>query len=430
MMRQFELVELVKSYDPNADEDALNRAYVYSMKAHGAQLRASGDPYFSHPVEVAGILAQMKLDSASIVTGLLHDTVEDTVATLDDIERVFGPEIARLVDGVTKLSRIELQSDQTKQAENFRKLVLAMSEDIRVLLVKLADRLHNMQTLHFIQERRKAPADRARDDGHLRAARRAHRHAPDEGRARGSGLCRALSRCAREHHRAARFSARQGRDVVPRIEAELQRKLAEGGLAGTVISGREKSPYSIWRKMQRKNVALRAALRRHGVPRCWSTVSASATTRWASSTRAYHVVPGRFKDYISTPKPNNYRSLHTGVIGPERQRIECRSAPARCTRWPSSASPRTGSTSRARGTTDGPQYRWLRELLDILEHASGPEEFLEHTKLEMFQDQVFCLHPEGRPDRAAARRHAGRFRLCRPFARSATPASAPRSTAG
>src|ERR1700756_4802861 len=151
MMRQFELVELVKAYDPNADEGALSRAYVYSMKAHGAQMRDSGDPYFSHPVEVAGLLAQMKLDTASIITGLLHDTVEDTVATLDDIERLFGADIARLVDGVTKLSRLELQSDQTKQAENFRKLVLAMSEDIRVLLVKLADRLHNMRTLHFIK---------------------------------------------------------------------------------------------------------------------------------------------------------------------------------------------------------------------------------------------------------------------------------------
>src|SRR5918996_5935127 len=160
MMRQFELVELVKSYDPKADEAALNRAYVYSMKAHGAQLRASGDPYFSHPIEVAGLLAQMKLDTASIITGLLHDTVEDTVATLDEIERLFGPEIARLVDGVTKLSRIELQSDKTKQAENFRKLVLAMSEDIRVLLVKLADRLHNMRTLHFVPqpERRRKTA--------------------------------------------------------------------------------------------------------------------------------------------------------------------------------------------------------------------------------------------------------------------------------
>src|SRR3982074_540718 len=155
MIRQFELVERVHSYDPDADEDMLNRAYVYGIKNHGPQLRASGDPYFSHPVEVAGILAQMKLDAASIVTGLLHDTVEDTVATLDDIDRVFGPEITRLVDGVTKLARIELQSDQTKQAENFRKLVLAMSEDIRVLLVKLADRLHNMQTLRFIKSEEK-----------------------------------------------------------------------------------------------------------------------------------------------------------------------------------------------------------------------------------------------------------------------------------
>ena len=152
MMRQFELVERVKAYDPAADEDALNRAYVFSMKAHGAQLRASGDPYFSHPIEVAGILAKMKLDTASIITGLLHDTVEDTVATLEDIERLSGPDIAKLVDGVTKLSRLELQSDQTKQAENFRKLVLAMSEDIRVLLVKLADRLHNMRTLHFLKD--------------------------------------------------------------------------------------------------------------------------------------------------------------------------------------------------------------------------------------------------------------------------------------
>src|SRR6201993_2275755 len=152
MIRQFELVERVRAYDPDVDEDALNRAYVFSMKAHGSQLRASGDPYFSHPVEVAGILAGMKLDSSSIVTGLLHDTVEDTVATLEDIEKVFGGDIARLVDGVTKLSRLELQSDQTRQAENFRKLVLAMSEDIRVLLVKLADRLHNMRTLRFVAD--------------------------------------------------------------------------------------------------------------------------------------------------------------------------------------------------------------------------------------------------------------------------------------
>ena len=304
MMRQFELVELVRSYDPNVDETALNRAYVYSMKAHGAQLRASGDPYFSHPVEVAGILAQMKLDSASIVTGLLHDTVEDTVATLDDIERVFGPDIGKLVDGVTKLSRIELQSDQTKQAENFRKLVLAMSEDIRVLLVKLADRLHNMQTLHFIksdEKRRRIARETMEIYAPLAERLGMHRMKdqledlafaelyPD---ARASVLAR------------LDFLRDTGAAAVPRIEAELQRKLTEGGLAAAVVTGREKSPYSIWHKMQRKNVAFEQlsdvmAFRVlvDGIADCYHALGIIHS--------AYHVVPGRFKDYISTPKPNN-----------------------------------------------------------------------------------------------------------------------------
>src|SRR5271170_6210366 len=255
MMRQFELVERVKSYDPSADEDVINRAYVFAMKQHGSQLRASGDPYFSHPIEVAGILTRYKLDSASIISALLHDTIEDTNATHADIEKMFGPDIARLVDGVTKLSRIELQSDRTKQAENFRKLVVAMSEDIRVLLVKLADRLHNMQTLHFIKtpDKRRRIA-RETMDIYAPLAERLGMHRmkdqledlafaelyPD---ARASILAR------------LDFLRDVGAAVVPRIEAELQRKLAEGGLSGTVITGREKSPYSIWRKMQRKNVA-------------------------------------------------------------------------------------------------------------------------------------------------------------------------------
>ena len=267
MMRQFELVELVKSYDPNADEDALNRAYVYSMKAHGAQLRASGDPYFSHPVEVAGLLAQMKLDTASIVTGLLHDTVEDTVATLDDIERLFGPEIARLVDGVTKLSRIELQSDQTKQAENFRKLVLAMSEDIRVLLVKLADRLHNMQTLHFIKsdEKRRRIARETMDIYAPLAERIGMHRMKDQ-----------LEDLAfAELHPDARasiiarlgFLRDQGGDDRPAHRRRADRNAGGGRARRAVVSGREKSPYSIWRKMQRKNVVVRAARRRDGVPR-------------------------------------------------------------------------------------------------------------------------------------------------------------------
>src|SRR5487761_1693837 len=242
MMRQFELVERVKAYDPAADEVAINRAYVFSMKAHGSQLRASGDPYFSHPIEVAGILAEMKLDAASIITALLHDTVEDTVATLDDIERLFGPDIAKLVDGVTKLSRLELQSDQTKQAENFRKLVLAMSEDIRVLLFKLADRLHNMQTLRFIDsaEKRRRIA-RETMDIYAPLAERIGMHRMKD----------ALEDLAfSELHPDARagiiarlgFLRDRGADIVPRIIAALEKKLKEGGLAAAAVSGREKTP--------------------------------------------------------------------------------------------------------------------------------------------------------------------------------------------
>src|SRR5215813_3672307 len=321
MIRQFQLVETVKSYDPAADEDALNRAYVFSMKAHGSQERASGDPYFSHPLEVANILTKMKLDGASIITALLHDTVEDTEATLDQIEHLFGKEIARLVDGVTKLSRIELQSDHSKHAENFRKLVLAMSEDIRVLLVKLADRLHNMQTLRFIKsdERRRRIARETMDIYVPLAERLGMHRMKDE-----------LEDLAfAELHADARASIRarldflrdKGARVVPRILTELDLKLADGGLSGAVVSGREKSPYSIWRKMQRKNVAFEQLsdvmafrILVGDIADCYHALGIIHS--------AYHVVPGRFKDFISTPKPNNYRSLHTGVIGPEQQRIE------------------------------------------------------------------------------------------------------------
>ncbi len=365
------------------------------MKAHGAQLRASGDPYFSHPVEVAGILAQMKLDSASIVTGLLHDTVEDTVATLDDIERVFGHEIARLVDGVTKLSRIELQSDQTKQAENFRKLVLAMSEDIRVLLVKLADRLHNMQTLHFIKndEKRRRIARETMDIYAPLAERLGMQRMKDQLEdlafaelypdARGSILG------------PPRFPARPGcgawcRGSRPSCSASSPK----AGLPGSVITGREKSPYSIWRKMQRKNVAFEQlsdvmAFRVlvDDIADCYHALGIIHS--------AYHVVPGRFKDYISTPKPNNYRSLHTGVIGPEQQRIEAQIRTREMHEVAELGVAAHWSYKQGAGKTEGPQYRWLRELLDILDHASGPEEFLEHTKLEMFQDQVFAFTPKG-----------------------------------
>jgi GTP pyrophosphokinase len=393
MIRQFELVERVKAYDPSADEDAINRAYVFSVQAHGAQKRASGDPYFSHPVEVAGILSQMKLDAASIITGLLHDTVEDTVATLEDIERLFGKDIARLVDGVTKLSRIELQSDQTKQAENFRKLVLAMSEDIRVLLVKLADRLHNMRTLHFIKqpEKRRRIARETMDIYAPLAERIGIHRMKDEledlafAELQPEGRDSVMTRLA--------FLKEQGGGLVKSVLAELQMTLDEDGLEAAV-TGREKSPYSIWRKMQRKNVgfeqlsdimAFRVVV--DTVGQCYQALGIIHSH--------YPVVPGRFKDYISTAKPNGYQSLHTGVIGPERQRIEIQIRTREMHEVAELGVAAHWNYKQDSVRTEGRQYRWLRELLDILEHASNPEEFLENTKLEMYQDQVFCFTPKG-----------------------------------
>ncbi len=393
MMRQFELVEHVKAYDPGADEGAINRAYVFAMQAHGSQQRASGDPYFSHPVEVAGILAAMKLDTASIVTGLLHDTVEDTVATLEQIEALFGRDIGRLVDGVTKLSRLELQSDQTKQAENFRKLVLAMSEDIRVLLVKLADRLHNMRTLHFIKspDKRRRIARETMDIYAPLAERIGMHEMKDE----LEDLAFAeLHPDARESiTQRLSFLRDQGGGLVDRVTAELEELLREQGLK-VEVSGREKLPYSVWRKMQRKNVgfeqladimAFRVIV--DSIEDCYHALGIIHSH--------YPVVPGRFKDYLSTPKRNGYRSLHTGVIGPERQRIEVQIRTREMHEVNELGVAAHWTYKQGSGSTEGPQYRWLRELLDILEHASNPEEFLEHTKLEMFQDQVFCFTPKG-----------------------------------
>jgi GTP diphosphokinase / guanosine-3',5'-bis(diphosphate) 3'-diphosphatase len=393
MIRQFELVERVKAYDPAADEDALNRAYVFAMKAHGSQSRASGDPYFSHPLGVAELLARMKLDSASIVTGLLHDTVEDTDATLEQIEQLFGKEVARLVDGVTKLSRIELQSDHTKHAENFRKLVLAMSADIRVLLVKLADRLHNMQTLNFIKDvdkRRRIALETLEIYAPL-AERMGMQQMKDE--LENLAFAELYPDARESIAQRLKYLREQGGEIVPRIIAELKRTLDAAGIEAW-ISGREKTPYSIWRKMQRKNIgfeqlsdimAFRIVVADVGT--CYQTLGVLHST--------YSMVPGRFKDYISTPKPNNYRSLHTGVIGPERQRIEVQIRTREMHEVAELGVAAHWRWKQEAPQLDGRQYRWLRELLDILEHAAGPEEFLEHTKLEMFQDQVFCFTPKG-----------------------------------
>ena len=363
------------------------------MKAHGPQLRASGDPYFSHPVEVAGILSAWKLDSASIATGLLHDTVEDTGVTIAELERLFGAEVARLVDGVTKLNKLELQSSHTEQAENFRKLLLAMSEDIRVLLVKLADRLHNMRTLHFI-----AKAEKRRRI----AAETIEIYAPLAERIGMQALkddledlaFAALWPDAREsvHNRLSQLRKHDS-NLIERIVGELRQTLNDAGLEVEVY-GREKTPFSIWRKMKRKNISFEQLsdimafrITVDSVPNCYAALGVIHGR--------YAMVPERFKDFISTPKPNAYRSLHTTIFGPERRRIEVQIRTRDMHEIAEMGVAAHWAYKQERRLTDGRQYRWVRGLLEILEQASGPEEFLEHTKLEMFQDQVFCFTPRG-----------------------------------
>jgi len=393
LLRQYELVERVRAYDPDVDEDLLNRAYVFSMQAHGSQTRASGDPYFSHPLEVAGILTEMKMDATTIATALLHDTVEDTLVTLPDIEKHFGRDVARLVDGVTKLSRIELQGDQAKQAENFRKLVLAMSEDIRVLLVKLADRLHNMRTLHFLKNEGKrqrialetleiyAPLaerigiEKMQDELQDLAFAQMH---PD---ARDSIVARLA------------YLRQEGGSLAEKIRKTLYDVLGEGGVKATV-EGREKKPFSIWRKMNKKDMGFEQLSDimafRILVPTVENCYQALGIIH-----NHYPGIPGRFKDYISTPKPNKYQSIHTTVIGPETHRIEVQIRTYDMHEVAELGVAAHWAYKQGEKTQEGSQYRWLRELVDIVEHAQKPEEFLEHTKLELFQDQVFCFSPKG-----------------------------------
>lgn len=391
MLRQYELVDLVKSYDPDADEDALNRAYVFAMKKHGAQLRTSGDPYYSHPVEVAGILTKFKLDSVSIIAGLLHDTVEDTDTTVEEVRELFGDQVAQIVDGLTKLAKIEQKSANNKQAENFRKLLLAMSEDIRVLLIKLADRLHNMRTLHFCAPEKRARIARETLDIY---APLAERIGMQEVKSELEEI--AFAELHKDAHDSivARLNFLREKDsnLVPKIIEQLQKDMEENGIKA-VVSGREKTPYSIWRKMQQKNasfeqlsdiMAFRIIV--DDVATCYQALGIVHSK--------YHMVPRRFKDYISTPKPNGYQSIHTGVIGPENTRIEIQIRTHEMHEIGEKGVAAHWAYKQGQ-KAEGKNFRWIRELLEILEQASNPEEFLENTKLEMYNDQVFCFTPKG-----------------------------------
>jgi RelA/SpoT family (p)ppGpp synthetase len=399
IMRQYELIDRVRQYNPKTNEDLLNRAYVYAMRAHGEQMRDSGDPYISHPLQVAAILTDLKLDDATIAAALLHDTIEDTDATRAEIDRVFGHDIGRLVEGLTKLKRLDLVSKEAKQAENLRKLLLAIAADVRVLLIKLADRLHNMRTLaHRPPEARRRTAEETLDI-----------YAPLAGRMGMQEMREELEDLSFHElnpeayrvitERLEAFSARS-RGWVAEIEQQLAKKLGDRGIAAEV-SARYKRAYSIWRKMERKSVGFEQLSDILGF-RVVVETPAECYQALGIVHTSWPVVPGRFKDYISTPKQNDYRSIHSTVIGPGKQRVELQIRTRQMQQiaeygiaahalYKDGVGSPTDLLSR-----ESSAYGWLRRTIELLAEGSDPEEFLEHTKLELFHDQVFCFTPKGK----------------------------------
>ena len=399
MMRQFELVDRVVSYEAGADEDLLNRAYVYATKMHGDQKRASGDPYFSHPVEVAGILTELRLDCATIATGLLHDTLEDTEATFNEITSMFGGEIAELVNGVTKLSKLEISSASPSQAENFRKLLLATANDVRVLLVKLADRLHNMRTLHFIT----SPEKRARI-----AQETLDIYAPLAGRMGMQNFREEFEDLAFSElnpdarntvlRRLEELDETKGA-ILDDIAYEFHNILTEMGVS-CKVDGRRKRPFSIWRKMENKSISLEQLSDIYGYRVIVDNEDACYKALGVLH-RTFRVVPGRFKDYISMPKLNNYQSLHTTVIGPNKQRVEIqiRSQDMHAVAEQGVAAHwvyKDISTKAPSRMDQINPFNWLQDMVSQLKTGETAEEFMENTKLELFTDQVFCFTPKGR----------------------------------
>ncbi|MGX5804100.1 RelA/SpoT family protein [Bradyrhizobium sp. Arg314] len=401
MMRQYELVERVQRYKPDVNEALLNKAYVYAMQKHGHQKRASGDPYFSHPLEVAAILTDMHMDEATIAVALLHDTIEDTTATRAEIDELFGPEMGKLVEGLTKLKKLDLVSKKAEQAENLRKLLLAISEDIRVLLVKLADRLHNMRTLdHMPESKRLRIAEETMDI-----------YAPLAGRMGMQGMREELEEIAfryinPEAYRAvtARLAEifERNKGVLQEIETALSGLFEKHAIKAGVKS-RQKKPWSVFRKMEAKALSFEQLSDIFGfrvvvdsVDDCYRALGAIHTT-WS-------MVPGRFKDYISTPKQNDYRSIHTTIVGPSRQRVELQIRTREMNKiaeygvaahsiYKDSGGKMNGAGHAISKETNA--YAWLRRTIEQLAEGDNPEDFLENTKLELFQDQVFCFTPKG-----------------------------------
>ncbi len=392
MLRQYELVERVKAYDPDADEAALNRAYVYTVQKHGTQKRASGDPYFSHPVEVAGLMTELKLDQETIITALLHDTVEDTLATIEEIEQIFGPEVARLVDGVTKLSKIEAMPDNDRAAENLRKFFLAMSEDIRVLLVKLADRLHNMRTLHFVKSAEKR---------HRIAHETMDIYAPLAERVGMYEYMREMQLLAFEQlepeayrlitERLAQIRSSDG-GQVDAIALAIKQALAEAGV-NVEVWGREKHPFSIWKKMAERHVSFEQITDIMAF-RVLTDTPEDCYRALGVLHQTWQMIPGRFKDYISTPKANGYRSLHTALIYENSMRVEVQVRSREMHRLNEFGLAAHWAYKQGGVRPDG-QVGWLRDLIEIVDASHDSEELLEHTKMAIYQDRIFAFTPKG-----------------------------------
>ncbi len=414
MMRQYDLIERVRRYNPKTNEALLNRAYVYAMKAHGEQRRASGDPYFSHPIEVAAILTDLKLDDATIAAALLHDTIEDTATTRAEIDSLFGPDIGTLVDGLTKLKKLDLVTKEAKQAENLRKLLLAIASDVRVLLVKLADRLHNMRTLDYmpVEARRRAAEETLEIYAPL-----AGRMGMHEMREELDDL--AFRELYPEAYRvvSARLEglAERNKHLIAEIEEQLTRKLADRGITARVV-GRRKRTYSIWRKMERKSIGFEQLSDIFGfrvivktVADCYQALGIVHTT--------WPMVPGRFKDYVSTPKRNDYRSIHTTVIGPGQQRVELQ---IRTTEMHEIAEYGIAAHALYKDDVGSPTELLSREFerlcLAAPDHRTVGGRLQSGRVPRAHQARTVprpgvLLHAQGQIDRAAAQGDADRFRL-------------------
>ncbi|WPX98958.1 Bifunctional (p)ppGpp synthetase/guanosine-3',5'-bis(diphosphate) 3'-pyrophosphohydrolase [Candidatus Megaera polyxenophila] len=390
------IVEKYKSYNIVVDEAKIKKAIEFAVKYHGMQQRESGAPYYSHPLEVAEIIAEIRLDTDSIVTAILHDTIEDTDLTLEEIEQNFGKDVAKLVDGVTKLTKIKFHEDNARQAENFRKMLIALSDDIRVLLIKLADRLHNMRTIDFIsnQEKKKRIALETLE----LYAPLAERIGMQQIKTELQDICFGILNPDIRESIVLRFKTierESGQDkLIPQIIDELQKTLEGQGLKAEV-SGRRKTPYSTWMKMKQKNISIDQLsdiiafrILVDNVENCYRALGIIHTS--------YKMVPDTFQDFISTPKNNGYQSLHTVIIGPLLQKVEIQ---IRTYKMHDIAELGVAAHWHYKQgqdeSVDTTQYVWIRELLSILEQNNDPETFLQNTKLAMYYDQVFCFTPKG-----------------------------------